>query len=192
MTRIPVFLGMLVLAACLSSVTVFTYGKWYSHDRYWHGTIARVAENQALLVRDLLLAGDASQLQALTPEQLARMFSSLDNKMIVEVFADNELVYSNDNRRFARGSVLQTVGDQPHVVVLSAYLPPTWKDLFLRWLKSPGRWFEPSFDPVTMPFLWFFAIYTLGLLCVGLLVKSTYLERDVLGALQALEKRAQE
>ena len=92
--------------------------------------------------------------------------------------------------RFIRGETLDVIEMQDgwRVSVIT-YQPPTWEQSFLRWLSRPGRWFEPSFDYITMPFLWFMAIYGLALLALGLAVKSSYLERDVLVALDRLDGR---
>lgn len=103
MTRVMVFAGLMVTAALMATATVFAYGKWYGHNRYWHGTIERVQHTQAQLVHDLLLGMQTDSSLFLLPDRLDAMFASLRSKLIVEVFSGDEPVFSNDNGRFARG-----------------------------------------------------------------------------------------
>ena len=188
--RLLVHLGLLAVALMLSLVAVYSYGKWFSHDRYWHGTIERVQYNQARLIRGMLegLVADGTVLSS--QDTLARMFSTLDNRLVVEVFHDGELFFSNDNQRFTRGRLLEKVTlAQSWQVTLSSYQPPQWHGTFSRWLKNPARWFQPSFDHITFPFLWFLVIHGLALVGLGFVIKSRYLQRDVLAVLSRIESR---
>lgn len=188
--RLLVYLGLSAVALMLSLVAVYSYGKWFSHDRYWHGTIERVQYNQARLVHGMLegLVADGTVLSS--QDALAKMFSTLDNRLVVEVVHDGELIFSNDNQRFIRGRLLEKFTlAQSWQVTLSSYQPPQWQDTFGRWLKNPARWFQPSFDHITFPFLWFLAIHGLGLIGLGFVIKSRYLQRDVLAVLSRIESR---
>lgn len=186
--RLLVYLGLCALVLFLSLGAVYSYGKWFSHERYWHGTIERVQYHQARLVRGMLeeLVSDGAVLSS--QETLARMFSTLDNRLVVEVFHDGELFFSNDNQRFIRDRLLvdATLPDNWQVA-LSSYRPPQWHGTFSRWLRNPARWFQPSFDHITFPFLWFLAIHGLGLVGLGFIIKSRYLQRDVLAVLSRIE-----
>lgn len=191
LVRMAVFSWLLVLALLLALATVYAYGKWYSHDRYWNGTIVNVQKTHALLVRDILTEIDADASLYQSSDRLTAMFSSLRSKLIVEVFQGDDLVYSNDNGRFQRGDEMQRFNSgSGHIIVLSVYAPPSWRQMFSRWIKNPHRWFESSFDPITIPFLWFFALYTLGLVSIGLVMRSSYLEKDVLAVLRTLDNKA--
>ena len=188
--RLLVHLGLLAVALMLSLVAVYSYGKWFSHDRYWHGTIERVQYNQARLVRGMLEGLVADEAVLSSQDALAKMFSTLDNRLVVEVVHDGELIFSNDNQRFIRGRLLEKFTlAQSWQVTISSYQPPQWQETFSRWLKNPARWFQPSFDHITFPFLWFLAIHGLGLIGLGFVIKSRYLQRDVLAVLSRIESR---
>lgn len=186
--RLLIYSGLGAVALLLSLVAVYSYGKWFSHERYWHGTIERVQYNQARLVRGMLeeLAPDAAALAS--HERMKRMFAPLDNRLVVEIFHDGDLYFSNENQRFSRGRLLEkTTLPQNWQIALSGYEPPQWHRTFVRWLSSPARWFQPSFDHVTFPFLWFLAIHGLALVGLGFIIKSRYLQRDVLAVLSRIE-----
>ena len=188
--KLLVFGSIAVLTVLLAVATVYAYGKWFSHNRYWHGTIERVQVRQAALARSFLTSGAAVGTLPERREALAEMFAPFDGVMAVEVHRHDDLRYSNVVDRFIRGKTLDVIEMQGGWrVSVIAYQPPTWEKSFVRWLSRPGRWLEPSFDYITMPFLWFMAIYSLGLLVLGLAVKSSYLERDVLVALDRLDRR---
>jgi len=188
--RLTVFPAILLLALLLALFTAYAYGGLFSHPRYWSGTIERVAVGQAALIRSMITEMVADRVVPSDSASLARMFAPIDNRLIVEVRQQQEIRWTNANERFARGKELDTLAlSDDRQLVLSSYQPPAWNRLFLRWLSQPARWFEPSFDPVTMPFLWFFAIYSLSLLALGLMVRATYLERDVLGLFKQLDQR---
>lgn len=191
--RLLVYLGLCAVALILSLIAVYSYGNWFSHDRYWQGTIARVQYNQARLIKGLVEElGSDSTVWADT-KRLEKIFTALDNRLIVEVFQGDELVFSNDNQRYSRGRLLNSVSVAPGwELLLSDYLPPKWHASFVRWLKNPSRWFEPSFDYVTFPFLWFLAIHGLGLVTLSLAVKIRYLQQDVLSVLNKLESQRSE
>jgi len=188
--RLIVFGSIAVLTVLLATATAYAYGKVFSHKRYWHGTIERVQARQAAMVRSFFMSGAAVGTLPEQRDALAKIFAPLDGVMAVEVHRHGDLRYSNVVDRFIRGETLDVIEMQDGWrVSVNTYLPPTWEKSFLRWLGRPGRWFEPSFDYITMPFLWFMAIYGLGFLALGLAVKSNYLERDVLAALDRLDGR---
>src|SRR5690606_32364228 len=191
--RLLVYLGLLAVALVLSLVAVYSYGKWFSHARYWHGTIERVQYNQARLVRGMLEGLVADEAVLSSQDALAKMFSTLDNRLVVEVVHDGELIFSNDNQRFIRGRLLEKFTlAQSWQVTLSSYQPPQWQDTFGRWLKNPARWFQPSFDHITFPFLWFLIIHGLSLISLGFIVRSRYLQNDVLTLLRKAESSRSE
>lgn len=191
--RSLVYLGLCAAALVLSLIAVYSYGNWFSHDRYWQGTIARVQYNQALLIKNLVAELRHDNAVWGDKERLKMAFSVLNNHLIVEVFQDEELIFSNNNQRYPRGRLLDKVEVAPGwKLTLSNYLPPKWNASFIRWLKNPSRWFEPSFNHVTFPFLWFLAIHGLALLALSFVIKSRYLQRDVLAVLHKLESRRSE
>jgi len=113
------------------------------------------------------------------------MFEPTNNKLIVEVVKSGGVLFSNFNGKFKPGALLDTLNlsDGTSIRILR-YQPPTWNYLFLRWLRAPSRWFTPSYDYVTVPFLWFLAVYLMAMVVMGLFVKSSYLERDVISTLR--------
>lgn len=188
--RLLIFASIGFLTVLLAMATVFAYGKGFSHNRYWHGTIERVQARQAALVRSFLTSGAAVGTLPERRDALANIFAPFDGVMAVEVHRHGDLRYSNVVNRFVRGKTLDVIEmkDGWRVSVIT-YQPPTWEESFLRWFRRPERWLEPSFDYITMPFLLFIAIYGLALLALGLVVKSNYLEHDVLVALDRLDGR---
>lgn len=187
--RLFVYLGLCAAACCLALISVYSYGKWFSHDRYWNGTIARVQYNQTRLLADLLMEVDLDTVFLSDPARLKRVFAALENHLIVEVTRSGELVFSNDNQRYVRGEILRRLElvEPDWEITLSSYRPPLWHYTFVRWLKNPSRWLEPSFDYVTFPFVWFLVIHALALVALGFVASSRYLRRDVLAVLQRLE-----
>ena len=187
--RLIVIPVILLLALLLALFTAYAYGGLFGHPRYWNGTIERVAVGQAALIRSLVTEMVADRALPSDSASLARIFAPIDNRLIVEVRQQQEIVWTNANEHFARGMELDTLAlVDGRQLMISSYQPPAWNRLFLRWLGQPARWFEPSFDPLTMPFLCFFAIYSLSLLALGLMVRATYLERDVLGLFKQLDQ----
>lgn len=185
--RAWVLLLALILGAAL--VTTYSYGKWFSHERYWNGTIARVEVGQAHLIRDLVQAMPAAIFDG-SIDRWDRMFAALRNRLIVEVVHEQRLVYSNENQRFGRGRPLETVqvGEEWQLQI-TAYQSPAWSRNFRRWITNPARWLEPSFDHITWPFFWFAAAYFLAIVATGFAVKSRYLERDVMLVMRRIEER---
>lgn len=184
-TRLRVFAGFLLLAILLAGITTYAYGLLYSHDRYWNGTIVRVQDGQAALIRSLLLATARDAQIDLAPEALGAMFAPMDGRLIIEVERNGGKLFSNFNGRFERGAEIETVEIAGGVkVVISRYRPPTWNRTFLRWVKAPFQWLSPSYDYVTVPFMWFSAMYFMGLMLLGFAVKAAYLEHDVMAALR--------
>jgi hypothetical protein len=187
--RISAMALLLLTAALLALFTTYAYGKLFSHDRYWLGTIARVQQSQAALIRALLDEFSVDGHLPTDKGRLSKMFAPMDRKLVVDVSRNGQEIYSNFNERFSRGQVIEVVQLPAGMrVVLGGYSPPNWNDTFVRWLQNPGRWFEASFDYVTVPFLWFQAIYALAFVAVGFAVKSSYLERDVLTMLRKVEQ----
>ncbi|MCX2973008.1 hypothetical protein EYC87_05340 [Halieaceae bacterium IMCC8485] len=188
--RVLVFSGIAITAILLGLATTYAYGNWFSHPRYWNGTIMRVQESQSALIESILRnsMGDAS-FNANSIDWRA-MFGPMDGHLLIEVHNLGQLKYSNANDRFKRGIKLNSVQlYEGWTLDVFRYKPPSWNRSYIRWLKQPRRWLEPSFDPITMPFFWFSSIYSLALLAMGFIVKSRYLEQDVLGALERTESK---
>ncbi len=188
--RALVFSGIAITAILLGLATTYAYGNWVSHPRYWNGTIMRVQENQYALIASILRnsTGDAS-FSANSMDWRA-MFEPTDGHLLIEVKNLGQLKYSNTNDRFERGMKLGSIElDEGWALNIFRYMPPSWNRSYIRWLKQPKRWLEPSFDPITMPFLWFSSIYALALLALGFVVKSRYLEHDVLVVLKRTESK---
>jgi hypothetical protein len=181
---------LLLIAVLLALLTTYTYGKLFSHDRYWLGTIARVQQTQAALIRTMLNEFLVDAKLPLEKDRLSRMFAPMDGKLIIDVSHHSNPIYSSFNGRFSRGRVIEVIQLADGVeVALGGYAPPGWDRNFLRWLQNPGRWFEPSFDHVTFPFLWFLAVFALAIFALGFAVKSSYLERDVMTVLRMVERK---
>lgn len=181
---------MVGIAVLLSLVTTYFYGLQFSHPRYWEGTVERVVFRQAEFIRTVV--DEFNDAKAFPKEltRVDRLFKPLDGKIVVELFDEGRLVWSNRNSAYSMGSTIETlpVFDN-RVLVISRYEPPAWKMLFVRWMKSPSRWGEPSFDFITAPFAWFFSVYLLSIFCIAYAVKAAYLEKDVLKIFQSIEKR---
>lgn len=167
----------------------YLFGYFFNHDRYWQGTVHRVNVNQAALVHSIASNTDVkNQLLPVDPVQLDQMFHPINGLLLVEVSLNDKVLWSNASSRYIRGEVLRFLDlGEEHILSLSSYIPPTWNYLFFRWITQPVRWFEVSFNPITMPFLWFWSLLFLCFCTGGLLVKSSYLENDALRILKRIE-----
>lgn len=188
--RIIAVVVMAILSLALALATTYFYGMTFSHPRYWGGTIERVTTVQSALIESLVTGMGRGKEFPTSPEQLEKMFSSMQGKMIVESIRDDHLEWTNFNGKFSRGDVITEIDlGGGRSLLLSKYKPPEWNYLFFRWLKSPSRWFDPSFDYVTFPFLWFLSIYFISALTIVFMVKARYLERDVVDVFREIEER---
>lgn len=175
----------------IALLVTYLFGYFFNHDRYWGGTLHRVNVHQAALVHSIASnTAIKKQLLSVDPKQLDQMFHPINGLLLVEVSLDDKVLWSNVSPRYTRGEVLKSLdlGDE-HRLSLSSYLPPKWNYLFIRWITQPIRWFELSFNPITVPFLWFWSLLFLCFCTWGLLIKSRYLESDALRILKRIEER---
>lgn len=183
-------LAIVVVLLIIAMTTTYIYGMTFSHPRYWKGTIERVVATQASLIESLLTMKLSDSEASITPNKLDDAFAATNGKLIVDYLRRNEIIWTNENLKFKRGNLIKAFDINPEESFrIYSYAPPDWDFLFLRWIKNPDRWLEPSFDYVTLPFLWFFSLYIVSFFAIGYLIKSSYLEGDVMGALRDLERR---
>lgn len=179
-----------LLSLALAVATTYVYGMTFSHPRYWNGTIERVTVVQSALIESLISEVGEGREFLPSSDRMENMFQAVKNKMIVESVKNGEIEWTNFNGKYSRGDVLRKIDvGGGRSIILSRYKPPEWNYLFLRWLKSPTRWFEPSYDHVTFPFFWFSSIYLVSILAFVFMIKSRYLERDVLNVFREIEAR---
>lgn len=191
--RIMVFTAIFALAAALSLATTYFYGLLFSHPRYWDGTVARVNARQAAFIESSLAPFMKAGTFPNDPQQLEKMFAPLANALVIEFSDEGRVTWSNVNPRYKRGDVLKVLSiAEGKSLIVSKYLPPTWASTFLRWIRQPDRWLEPSLDHITVPFVWFLFLYTMFLTMMGVVVKARFLEKDVLPAIRKIESRLHE
>lgn len=190
MSKIVVLIFMLFISIILAGIAVYSYGKWFSHERYWGGTIERVELRQGELIRGLLTSLSSKRELPKDEKKMADAFGALDGVMAVEVYEDGELYYTNYIERFRRDRRIESIElEKGWRVDVIAYEPPSWNYQFVRWLKNPTRWLERSFDFITIPFFSFLALCLLALFAVALTIKANYLQRDVLQTLRRFDDK---
>ena len=99
----------MLAAVLLALLTTYAYGKLFSHDRYWLGTMARVQDSQAALIRTLLSEFSIDENLPMDKGRLSRMFAPMDGKLVVDVSHHGERVYSSFNGRFGRGRAIAVI-----------------------------------------------------------------------------------
>ena len=191
-TNLRIVAVFLIALFCVlgSLITTYLYGFTFSHPRYWEGTIARVLKTEADLIEALISNTRQELNRDLKADQFEAMFGPLKDKVIIEAFEDGVLIWTNSNGKYGRGELISRFpSSDRQSIVLSRYKPPEWNTQFSKWLTTPQRWFEPSLDHITFPFVWFLSIYGLAAIAVVLAVRVSYLERDVLFVFQDIEKK---
>lgn len=181
---------MACIALLCSIATTYLYGLTFSHPRYWEGTISRMAWSNSALIEALVTEMSKQGAFPMETERLESIFSSVKNKLIIEVSREGNLVWTNINLNYLRSLQLRKIDlADGRILIVSKYEPPKWSFLFTRWLKNPRHWLEPSYDYVTLPFAWFFSIYLMAMAIIVLSYKSRYLEKDVLSIFKQIEDR---
>jgi hypothetical protein len=182
---------ILCFSTLLALITEYAYGRWFSHDRYWKGTVQRVTWTQSQLVKNIFTKTELISGVRLEMEQIGEILQPLQNKILVEIDLDGVIIFSNRSDIFTRDEVIENfVLENNMQVTISGYLPPSWHSLFWRgWINNPKEWFSPKYDHITMPFLWFETVYMLLFLAIGHLMRARYLEKDVVNILNTMQKR---
>lgn len=188
MRRARASLVLVLLVLVFALLTTYCFGRWFSHDRYWLGTIDKVQVTQANLIRSMVLKSDNAA--DWSKDDLREVFAPVAGKIIVEVKEADAIIFSNDNHRFLRGEIIEEISlPNQKTIAVYRYSPPGWNGVFKRWLASPSRWFEPSLDFVTFPFLFFILVYGVGMVAVGFAIKARHLENDVLPVLRDIHRK---
>lgn len=179
-----------LLSLVLALATTYLYGMTFSHPRYWNGTVERVTTIQSELIKSVVSEMREGHDFPSSSNRLEHMFQPVRDKMIVENVRDGEIEWTNFNGKYSRGDALAEIDiGGGSSLVLSRYKPPEWNHIFFRWLKTPARWFDPSYDHVTFPFFWFSSIYLISIVAFVFMIKSKYLERDVLDVFREIGER---
>lgn len=185
--RLAVFSLFTSIALGLALATNYVYQWGFVHDRYWNGTLDKVASINAEIISSLLTN---IRIEALPhrEEEFQKIFAPLHNKSIIMVKKNSEIIFNNNKHNYAQGRLIKSfpVGVD-YSVDIFRYSPPSWSDVHNRWLISPRSWFGPKYDFITIPFLGFLIIYLSMLIIIGLVAKSRYLEKDVLEAIRKYE-----
>lgn len=163
----------------------YLYGQLFQHDRYWEGTIVRVEQTQSKLIESFVTRTSFANFDK---KDFSNLFSSLDGKMLVEIYDDNQPLYSNAPRWEVntKNEVIAYTLDGMEVR-WHTFQAPTWNTMFLSWLSYPRQWFTYKYDYITVPFVTFSLIIFLFLSLGSALLVNRYLQNDVLRSLQMLE-----
>ena len=182
---------ILTLSTLLALVTEYSYGRWFSHDRYWEGTVQRVTWTQSQLVKNIFTKTELISSVGLEIQLIGEILQPLQNKILVEIDQDGLIIFSNASEIFNSDQVIEKFTLKNNIqVTISGYKPPSWNSIFLGgWVNNPAEWFSPKYDYITMPFLWFEAIYMLLFIAIGHLMRARYLEIDVVNILNTMQKR---
>ena len=179
------------VAAALALIAVYAYGGLFQHDRYWKGTIKQVQDTEIALLRNLLALSGCPDKLFSRKQVIAELFQPLDRKLVVTVQRDGTIVYTNRVASWELQGTWESLcpeSDQVEILV-RRYEPPSWHSVFHRWLLHPHRWFAPSFDFVTVPFLFFLGIFSLFLYALSWKLRATHLSKEVLPILHELSTR---
>ena len=146
-------------------VTTYFYCAW-QHNRYWDGTMKRVNEIETSVYEKLLGPNIAEQSQKNDFNKLSEIFAPLNGKLLIRVQDENgEAIFTNKSGNRRLGHLLlrteYNIGTKKYLVEFVRYKPPNWNQEFLDWLSRPGEWLKITYDRITMPFLFFFVIWTL-------------------------------
>jgi hypothetical protein len=181
--KLSFFIFASLVALILAALAVYSYGAVFQHGRYWNGTIARVQDTQASLLRSLFVSPGMADALPKEIDKLRLLFQPLDRKLVVELSENGQRVFSNVNPEWPLGPILEEFSAGGLEVSVRAYVPPSWNSQFLRWVRNPSRWLEPAFDFITFPFLFFFVIFFLSIYAIGWRTRARHLSRDVLARL---------
>ena len=188
--RITAIAGMLVVAIMLSLLTTYFYGKTFSHPRYWDGTIERVVTRQVEFIEMVVNEFNSTKSFPRELPRIDKLFTPFKGKFIVELSEGEKVIWSNVNPGYGRGALVKKLDLlDGRRMVISRYTAPIWSSVFWRWLSSPDRWLEPSYDHITMPFIWFLLIHFVFLISIAMTITANYLKRDVLSLFQRIEGR---
>lgn len=178
--RILLYVILLVISFASSLLFVYGYGA-FQHQRYWNGTIKKVAEVEISLIK-----GMSSILEKLDKSQLYNtdydlLFGRLKGKIGVTIVLDGKERYSNlIKRRRINGKAIQLgLSDKQLDIKVYRYKPPTWAYNYKRWISSVNKWNTPRFDYITIPFLISFLTFYLFLYALIWRYRSNYLSKDV-------------
>jgi len=174
----------LSISITLALLFVYAYGAVFQHDRYWSGTLAKVQKTEASIIANLLRGRDLGKALPDNVSELEQLFAPLDRKLIIEIDIIGELFFSNQEESWKKDGLLEEVKTQDATIKISSYVPPTWNSRFLRWLRNPTRWFEPSYDFITVPFILLFIIFLSFLYALGWRLRSLHLSENVLKKLE--------
>ncbi|MDP3025752.1 MAG: hypothetical protein Q8O10_09495 [candidate division Zixibacteria bacterium] len=168
---------ILLLAICFSIAIVYLYGAW-THNRYWNGTIAKVQDTEIGLIKGILRIDLNKIVSKQESEPLVEIFKPLEGKLIVEIFVDSQLVFSNRVRDFRakeEQSLIELARFNSRILFkIGKYEPPTWNSNFGKWILSFNKWFTPRFDYITMPFIFFLLIFIFGFLALIMWYKARH------------------
>jgi len=168
--KLSLWAFILIIATFLSILTIYAYGALFSHERYWYGTIRNVNLSEIKLISGLLNNEVDHAVLNSNSQLLHKIFSPVLGKIYIRIKHDKREVFNNNkfnylvendlyihNKNTAEGLIVYTFG---------VYKPPSWNYQFLKWIKDIGNWFTYRHDFITIPFLFFFGIWSLALIAI--------------------------
>jgi hypothetical protein len=191
-SKILLFFLLLILSILVSLVTTYFYCGW-QHGRYWNGTIKKVNLIESAVYEKLLYQNIANQYPKADYSVFSEIFAPLNGKLLIR-FRDNsdQIIFSNLSQDRSPIELLRKsdflIGSDKFTVEFVRYAPPNWTDVYFSWLVSPSDWLKSVHDRITMPFFFFLAIWFLFFVASLWRYRARHLSRDVMGALNSLNK----
>jgi len=183
MNKSKVILVIIVLgiSAAMTFMTMYVFGKW-QHNRYWNGTIARVNQIESS-VYDKLLKININEIYLNKDFNILRdVFEPLNGKLLIRLINyDGKIIFENLNKERQLGTILRQsivdIGPDKLEIQIISYRPPPWRSEYFGWLTHFQKWFSIKYDRITIPFIFFFFIWSLSFVAVIWRYKA-HLEND--------------
>ncbi len=188
--RIILFLIIIFISTLGSLISSYAYGFFFSHARYWKGTIYNVESIEINLLKNILDKKLLNHSVFNDAEKLKSIFSPLDGKIGINIFDKKGSIFHNikEYRQLSNEPALTISIDIDKKVVIHRYQPPSWNKQFFKWLKKPHFWAKSSYDFITANFVSFFIIHTLFLYAISWQIRVRHLENDVLSIISKYDK----
>ena len=174
-----------LIAIATSLLCVFFYGKFFSHDRYWNGTIERVSKVQIESIEAVLALDGIAAILPRTERGLNKLFSPYNRKLVITAHQNGKELFSNyiAGWEILSDAIVVQV-DKNLSISISRYGPPSWVRYYGKWITRPTSWFEPAYDFITVPFLLIAAIVFSVLYALGWRHQAKFLDNEVLKILR--------
>ena len=172
---------VLFISTLLTIITVYFFG-WWAHGRYWDGTIVRVNQIEASVYNKLLKTNISEILLKKDFDVLNDIFEPLNGKLLIRIIDKNEkIIFQNLSGSRKLRTILEethfNLGSDQFTFQIISYQAPFWAPEYLGWFTDYKQWFLLKYDRITIPFIFFFCIWSLVIIALIWRYKA-HLEND--------------